>query len=258
VIEESTVDRSAVQGQLERMLSSAVFKKAERSSALLRFIVVQTLNGHADRLKEYTLGAEALGRGESFGPRVDAVVRAEASRLRARLEQYYETSGRADPVLIALTKGGYVPRFVPNTVTPDASAGPPVPTVRFLQLAKRPAIAWACAAGAAVLAALAWVTVRPNQQHRLPVLFEVELRSEGTLASDVGTTVVLSPDGSRMAFVSRGADGRTHLNVRSLDRAGTIRLAGTEGTRPIPVARCSRTSPIRRSSAMRRLTCHEP
>ena len=34
-----------------------------------------------------------------------------------------------------------------------------------------------------------------------------------------------------MAFVSRSADGRTHLNVRSLDRADTIRLAGTEGAR---------------------------
>jgi serine/threonine-protein kinase len=34
-----------------------------------------------------------------------------------------------------------------------------------------------------------------------------------------------------MAFVSRDANGRTNLNVRSLDRANTIRLAGTEGAR---------------------------
>src|SRR5215204_7561488 len=100
--DESIVDRSAVQNQLERVLSSAVFKKAERSSALLRFIVEQTLNGRADRLKEYTLGAEALGRGDSFDPRVDPVVRAEASRLRARLEQYYEMTGGSDPVLLTL------------------------------------------------------------------------------------------------------------------------------------------------------------
>jgi serine/threonine-protein kinase len=31
--------------------------------------------------------------------------------------------------------------------------------------------------------------------------------------------------------VSRAADGRTHLNVRALDRADTIRLSGTEGAR---------------------------
>jgi hypothetical protein len=230
-MDESTVDRGAAQNQLERVLSSAVFRRAERSSALLRFIVEQTLNGGADRLKEYTLGAEALGRGESFDPRADPVVRAEASRLRARLEQYYKTSGRADPIVIALSKGSYVPRFVPNTVTPDTLAEKPTPENRVLHFASNPIVAWACAIGGAVIAALAWSAMRPNQQHLRPAQFEVELKPEGLLASDVGTTVVLSPDGSRMAFVSREADGRTHLNVRSLDRPETIRLAGTEGAR---------------------------
>jgi len=113
------------------MLASPVFIRADRSSALLRFIVEQTLNGGAARLKDYTLGAEALGRGESFDPRTDPVVRAEASRLRGRLEQYYKTTGQTDPVVIALSKGSYVPRLDPN-VTPDSSwwwnqrAGQPV------------------------------------------------------------------------------------------------------------------------------------
>ena len=90
------IDRASVLAELELVLAHPVFKRAERSSALLRFLVVQTLDGHADRLKEYTLGSEALGRGESFDPRIDPVVRAEASRLRGRLEQYYESAGPAD------------------------------------------------------------------------------------------------------------------------------------------------------------------
>jgi hypothetical protein len=57
------------------------------------------------------------------------------------------------------------------------------------------------------------------------------LTSDGLLPSDVGTTIVLSADGTRMVFVSRAADGRTHLNVRALDRPNTIRLPGTEGAR---------------------------
>jgi serine/threonine-protein kinase len=97
--------------------------------------------------------------------------------------------------------------------------------------ARSPIIAWACAIGGFVIATFAWLTTRPNEQHLLPAQFEVELKSEGLLASDVGTTVVLSPDGSRMAFISRDADGRTHLSVRSLNRPDTIRLAGTEGAR---------------------------
>ena len=229
--DESTVDRSAVQNQLERVLSSAVFKRAERSSALLRFIVEQTLNGSADRLKEYTLGAEALGRGDSFDPRADPVVRAEASRLRGRLEQYYQTSGRDDGLVIALSKGSYVPRFVPNTVPTDAVAAKSAPQDRVVHIARSPVVAWACAAIATVIAVLGWLPARPNQHHSRPAQFEIELKSDGLLASDVGTTVVLSPDASRMAFVSRDADGRTHLNVRSLSRAETVRLAGTEGSR---------------------------
>ena len=231
VTDESTVDRGAIQTQLERMLSSAVFRRAERSSALLRFIVERTLEGDADRLKEYTLGAEALGRGESFDPRADPVVRAEASRLRARLEQYYQTAGRGDPVVIALAKGSYVPRFGPNTGTREAAAETSAAENRVWRFARSPVVAWGCAAAGAVMAALAWLAGRPAQQHLLPAQFEVELRSEGLLASDVGTTVVLSPDGTRIAFVSRDADGRTHLNVRSLDRAVANRLAGTDGAR---------------------------
>ena len=97
-MDEPLIDRESVLEQLENVLSSAQFRRADRSSALLRFIVEQTLDGHADRLKEYTLGAEALARGESFDPRTDPVVRAEVSRLRTRLEQYYDTIGGGDPV----------------------------------------------------------------------------------------------------------------------------------------------------------------
>jgi serine/threonine-protein kinase len=228
--EESTVDPDAVRQELQRVLSSPVFIRAERSSALLRFIVEQTLDGGADRLNEYTLGAEALGRGVSFDPRADPVVRAEASRLRARLEQYYKTSGQTDPVVIAVSKGSYVPRFARKTDTTDADAEPRA-VRRVLHFASSPAVAWTCAMVAVVMAALAWLAVRPGDQDIVPVQFEVELTSDGLLASDVGTTVVVSPDGSRIAFVSRGSDGQTHLNVRELDRADTVRLAGTQGAR---------------------------
>ena len=226
------MDRDDILQQLERVLSSSVFRRAERSSALLRFIVGQTLEGHADRLKEYTLGAEGLGRGDSFDPRADPVVRAEASRLRARLDQYYGTSGRDDPILIALTKGSYVPQFVPHTV-PAAEGSTNVAPEHSspFRFARSPIVAWAAAAALALTAALAWLRPPPSPPPRSPGQFEVELNADGLLPSDVGTTVVLSADGTRIAFVSRAADGRTHLSVRGLDRGDTIRLSGTEGAR---------------------------
>src|SRR3954464_12420606 len=106
-----SVDPAAALEALEKTLSSSTFPAAARSSALLRFVVEETVNGRADRLKEYTLGREALGRGEHFDPRTDPIVRAEASRLRSRLERYYATDGRTDSVVIVLPKGSYVPQF---------------------------------------------------------------------------------------------------------------------------------------------------
>jgi hypothetical protein len=101
--------REAVLQELKKVLGSETFSGAGRSTTLLTFLVEQTLDDRSDRLKEYTLGADALGRGESFDPRTDPIVRAEASRLRARLERYYGSEGRADTVVITLPRGSYVP-----------------------------------------------------------------------------------------------------------------------------------------------------
>ena len=108
-MESTILPSTAVLEELEKILSGSVFRNAGRSSRLLRFVVDETLNGRADRLKDYTLGAEALGRGDDFDPRTDPIARVEASRLRSRLELYYATEGASDPVLITLPKGSYVP-----------------------------------------------------------------------------------------------------------------------------------------------------
>jgi hypothetical protein len=87
---------------MERVLSSSVFQGAGRSRALLKFLVEESVADRTERLKEYTIGAEALAKGDAFDPRTDPIVRAEASRLRSRLERYYASEGRDDPVVIVL------------------------------------------------------------------------------------------------------------------------------------------------------------
>ena len=46
-----------------------------------------------------------------YDPNIDAIVRVEARRLRAKLKEYYEGPGKNDPVLIGLRPGSYVPIF---------------------------------------------------------------------------------------------------------------------------------------------------
>jgi TolB-like protein/Tfp pilus assembly protein PilF len=99
----------AVRAQLDKILASRAFAGAERPGRFLRFIAEQALAGN--QLKETLLGVEVFGRSPSYDPRLDGVVRVEAVKLRARLKDYYEKEGAADPIRIDLPKGGYLPRF---------------------------------------------------------------------------------------------------------------------------------------------------
>lgn len=84
----------------------------------------ETLAGRADRLKEYSLGAEVFGRGAEFDPRMDPIVRVQARNLRARLVQYYAGPGDSDPILIELPKRTYVPVFRAVAVEAESAPAP--------------------------------------------------------------------------------------------------------------------------------------
>ncbi len=101
----------SIRAALEKILASPGFANAERLSRFLRYTVEETLNGQTDKLKESLLGIDVFGRKPSYDPRVDAVVRTEAVKLRARLREYYESEGREDEIVIDLPKGGYIPAF---------------------------------------------------------------------------------------------------------------------------------------------------
>jgi hypothetical protein len=69
------------------------------------------LDGRTEPLKEYVIGVEVFDKDESFDPRVDAIVRVEAGRLRTKIKEYYGEEGRSDPVRIEIAKRCYVPKF---------------------------------------------------------------------------------------------------------------------------------------------------
>src|SRR5262249_35126707 len=118
------VSQDAIRSQLDKILASKAFLGAERSSSLLRYLVGKTVNDQTDSLKEYTLATEVLGKGSSFDPRIDTIVRAEASRLRNRLEKYYAAEGHADALIVSLPKGSYVPQFLPRSASGTENSKP--------------------------------------------------------------------------------------------------------------------------------------
>ena len=115
------VEPGQVRTALERILASRTFAGADRLSRFLRFIVEHTLAGRADEVKEYLLGVEVFDRTDAFDPRLDTIVRVEARRLRARLADYYRDEGGADPLVIDLPKGAYVPSFERRVDPPGAA-----------------------------------------------------------------------------------------------------------------------------------------
>lgn len=161
-MQTTPISAESILVQLNKILSSSLFANAERSRALLKFVVEETVSGRMDRLKEYTVGAEGLGRGNSFDPRTDTIVRAEASRLRSRLERYYTDEGKADPVEITLPKGSYIPQFQDRKTDPNSpentlnTAGVPDPQRSRFIWAR-----WLALAGfVAVVAGTSWLILQ--------------------------------------------------------------------------------------------------
>ncbi len=100
-----------VRAALERMVASDMFRTSPQLAAFLRFVVEATLRGEGAQIKGYTIAVEALGRGDTFDPQQDPIVRVEAGRLRRTIEQYYAGPGAADLVAIDLPLGRYIPAF---------------------------------------------------------------------------------------------------------------------------------------------------
>ncbi|MBV8812611.1 MAG: hypothetical protein JO033_28400 [Acidobacteriaceae bacterium] len=97
---------------MARIVDSPGFASSARLSRFLTHIVNRTIEGEIDSLKEFTVAMEVFDRSSDYDPNIDAIVRVQARRLRAKLKAYYEEGpGGSDPVLIALRPGSYVPIF---------------------------------------------------------------------------------------------------------------------------------------------------
>ena len=100
-----------VLAELERVLGSPHFRGTRRCQTLLRRITEQTVAGHADCLKERSLGMEVFGRPSDYDTSQDPVVRASAAEIRKKLAQYYQETGRDSHTRIELPAGSYLADF---------------------------------------------------------------------------------------------------------------------------------------------------
>jgi adenylate cyclase len=101
-------EQDQIRASLATMLASPLFACSPRQQRFLDYLVTNALAGDADRLKGYTIAVEVFDRKDDFDPSLDAIVRVEATRLRNKLREYYDTLGKSDNVRIDFPKGSYV------------------------------------------------------------------------------------------------------------------------------------------------------
>jgi TolB-like protein len=154
-------DAEAALLELERVLASPTFARNDRQSRFLRFIVERHLEGKDQELKESLVAVNAFGRSPGYDPKQDPIVRTEASRLRARLSEYYLGEGKEDPLVIELPRGGYVPVFKRAVVIREST------TPSRWRFSRR-SFAVAVACGVLSLAAVGWWRLR-QQNAPIPI-----------------------------------------------------------------------------------------
>ena len=103
-----------------RIAGSPEFQRAPRLRAFLEYVVERKLAGHPEEVTETLIGHRVFGRPVTYNPGDDSIVRTEARTLRQRLERYFATQGAAEPVVLEIPRGGYLPVFRPRLGT----AGP--------------------------------------------------------------------------------------------------------------------------------------
>jgi Tol biopolymer transport system component len=190
-------DHAAVRAQLARILASPEFAKSPRMSRFLRFVVEKTLDGGAERIKEYVIAIEVFEKPASYEPQVDSTVRTEATKLRSRLTRYYETEGGGDAVLITIPKGTYVPKFEHRPHTrPTVSSAISAPSARRIMPAWIKTTAVILIVGLAITGVLIW----RSHPSKSPAPKLLPLTSYPGLEEQPA----LSPDGSQVAFRWKG------------------------------------------------------
>jgi TolB-like protein/Flp pilus assembly protein TadD len=119
---KASFSQPEVLAQLRRTLASDGIRRADGLARFLTYAVEETLAGREAELKEYSIGVSVFQRGADFDGRVDPIVRVQARKLRARIDEYNATAGAQDELIIEFTRGSYAPVFRSQTqVTPAAA-----------------------------------------------------------------------------------------------------------------------------------------
>jgi hypothetical protein len=214
-----------IQEHVERMLASPGFRIPARRARLLRYLAERAVAGRCEQINEYSIGVDVFERPESFDPKTDAVVRADVSRLRQNLKEYYSGQGRADSMVLELPARSYilVLRAQQKTANADRPSRPTVARRRWIWFAA--ATGLALAAVLAVVFVLRWLTPRTPE----PPPF--------SLAVLPATVTPAAADFADSADAFSQEVGSALRSTRGLSMLGWMNVTGLRGVNALEEAR---------------------
>lgn len=129
---------------VEEIANSRLFRTSPQCQKLLRYVVVHTLEGKEEELKERVIGSEVFGRPQDYNTSDDPVVRTRAADVRKRLAVFYQEEGAKAAIRITMPSGSY--RVLLTNLEPSSSAGVSAAT------ASAPAEGWQPSSASDILA----------------------------------------------------------------------------------------------------------
>src|SRR5690242_10912881 len=82
---------------VRNILASPQFVRSQRMCRFLLLLVERANQAGAEQLKETEIGVLVFDREVGYDPKIDSIVRTEATRLRRKLSEYYAGEGRQSP-----------------------------------------------------------------------------------------------------------------------------------------------------------------
>jgi hypothetical protein len=107
---------------LEDILASKPFRTSKQCQKFLRYVVVHSMSGREEELKERVIGSEVLERNPDYNTADDPVVRIRAADVRKRLAMYYQDEGKQADILITIPSGSYRACFQNRDHSADSHA----------------------------------------------------------------------------------------------------------------------------------------
>lgn len=107
------INKDSVRHELAKLLASRTFEGKRQACNFLEYVVMEALEGRGERISQYGIAVESLGKSPDYCPTENPAVRVEAGRLRKLLDDYYANECVDPPLRIRLPVGSYTPVFEP-------------------------------------------------------------------------------------------------------------------------------------------------